>query len=114
VVVVVGANNSAHDIAGALWEEGAHVTMIQRSSTLVVKSDTLRELSQAPLYSEEAVASGISTDQADLTFASVPHRLLPLVQIPTWNAIRDRDADFYRDLEASGFVTDFGEDGSGL
>jgi putative flavoprotein involved in K+ transport len=39
-VVVVGSNNSAFDICGALWEVGADVTMVQRSSTHIVKSDT--------------------------------------------------------------------------
>ena len=31
--VVIGSNNSAHDICAALWEAGADVTMVQRSST---------------------------------------------------------------------------------
>ena len=31
--VVIGSNNSAHDICAALWEHGADVTMVQRSST---------------------------------------------------------------------------------
>jgi len=30
--VVLGSNNSAHDICAALWEHGADVTMVQRSS----------------------------------------------------------------------------------
>ena len=42
--VVIGSNNSAHDICAALWEAGADVTMVQRSSTHVVKSDSLMEL----------------------------------------------------------------------
>ena len=33
--VVLGSNNSAHDICAALWEQDADVTMIQRSSTHV-------------------------------------------------------------------------------
>ena len=40
-VVVLGSNNSAHDICADLWEHGADVTMIQRSSTLVARSETL-------------------------------------------------------------------------
>ncbi|WP_407811351.1 NAD(P)-binding domain-containing protein, partial [Staphylococcus aureus] len=40
-VVVIGSNNSAHDICAALWEAGADVTMLQRSSTHIVKSDSL-------------------------------------------------------------------------
>ena len=39
--VVVGSNNSAFDICGALWEKGADVTMVQRSSTHIVRSDTV-------------------------------------------------------------------------
>ena len=35
--VVIGSNNSAHDICADLWEHGADVTMIQRSPTLVVR-----------------------------------------------------------------------------
>ena len=40
-VVVVGSNNSAFDICGALFEVGADVTMVQRSSTHVARSETL-------------------------------------------------------------------------
>jgi len=36
---VLGACNSAHDICADLWEQGADVTMVQRSSTHVAKSD---------------------------------------------------------------------------
>ena len=36
--VVIGSNNSAFDICGALWENGADVTMVQRSSTHIVQS----------------------------------------------------------------------------
>jgi len=43
--VVIGSNNSAHDICAALWEAGADVTMVQRSSTHIVKSDSLMDIS---------------------------------------------------------------------
>src|SRR4051794_23133568 len=42
--VVVGANNSAHDICADLWASGADVTMIQRSATTVVKASALKRL----------------------------------------------------------------------
>ncbi|WP_129139437.1 NAD(P)/FAD-dependent oxidoreductase [Modicisalibacter coralii] len=113
-VVVVGANNSAHDICAALWENDADVTMLQRSSTHVVKSDSLMEHALGPLYSEEAVANGITTDKADLIFASIPYRLLPDFQRPAFDTIREQDADFYRRLERAGFMLDFGDDDSGL
>jgi len=113
-VVVIGANNSAHDICAALWEAGAEVTMVQRSPTLVVRSETLMEIGFGALYSEQALAAGISTEQADLIYASTPYRLMPQWQIPLYQKIRARDAEFYRKLQAAGFMLDWGEDESGL
>ncbi|HEY0328272.1 MAG TPA: NAD(P)/FAD-dependent oxidoreductase [Rhodopseudomonas sp.] len=112
--VVIGSNNSAHDICAALWEAGADVTMVQRSSTHIVKSDSLMEIGLGPLYSEQAVRNGMTTEKADLIFASLPYKILHEFQIPIYNAIRERDADFYKRLEAAGFMLDFGDDGSGL
>jgi putative flavoprotein involved in K+ transport len=113
-VVVIGANNSAHDICGALWEGGADVTMVQRSSTHIVKSDSLMEIGLGDLYSERAVASGMTTQKADLTFASVPFKIMHEFQVPLYDRIRERDANFYKRLEDAGFMLDFGADGSGL
>ena len=112
--VVVGSNNSAHDICADLVEHGAHVTMLQRSSTLVARSETLLRRAWSALYSEEAVATGITTDKADLLAASMPYRLQPEMQRPIWARIAEEDAPFYDRLRAAGFLLDFGEDGSGL
>lgn len=112
--VVIGSNNSAHDISAALWEHGADVTMVQRSSTHVVRSDTLMELGLSALYSEQAVEAGMTTAKADMTFASIPYKILHQFQIPVYNAIRERDAEFYRRLEKAGFMLDYGDDESGL
>ncbi len=113
-VVVVGSNNSAHDICAALWEGGADVTMLQRSSTHIVKSDSLMEIGLGDLYSERAVAAGMTTRKADLIFASLPYRILHEFQIPVYNKIREKDAEFYKRLEKAGFMLDFGDDDSGL
>lgn len=112
--VVVGSNNSAHDLCAALWEQDADVTMIQRSSTHVAKSESLMELVLGGLYSEQAVRNGITTEVADLLFASIPYRLLPDIHKPLYEEIRRRDADLYCRLEQAGFLLDFGDDGSGL
>jgi putative flavoprotein involved in K+ transport len=112
--VVIGSNNSAHDICAALWEGGVDVTMVQRSSTHIVRSDSLMEIALGGLYSEEAVAAGMTTQKADLTFASLPYRILPGLQVPVYNEIRKRDEDFYARLEKAGFLLDYGEDDSGL
>ncbi len=113
-VVVIGANNSAHDICAALWEGGADVTMVQRSSTHIVKSDSLMDIGLGDLYSERALANGVTTDKADMIFASLPYAIMADFQVPVYNAIRERDAEFYRKLEAAGFMLDFGDDDSGL
>jgi putative flavoprotein involved in K+ transport len=112
--VVIGANNSAHDICAALWEGGADVTMVQRSSTHIVKSDSLMSIALGGLYSEEAVAAGMTTQKADLTFASLPYRIMHEFQIPVYDEIRKKDADFYSRLGAAGFLLDYGDDDSGL
>jgi putative flavoprotein involved in K+ transport len=112
--IVVGANSSAHDIAADLWQYGAKVTMLQRSPTTVVRSETLMELGFESLYSESAVRAGITTDKADLIFASTPFRIMHRAQVPIYREIRERDAALYHRLETSGFRCDFGEDESGL
>ena len=112
--VVIGSNNSAHDICKALHENDVDVTMVQRSSTHIVKSDSLMDLGLGDLYSERAVAAGMTTEKADLTFASLPYRIMADFQKPIYDAIRQRDKDFYDRLAAAGFRLDFGDDDSGL
>jgi putative flavoprotein involved in K+ transport len=112
--VIIGSNNSAFDICGALWEAGADVTMIQRSSTHIVKSDSLMDLGLGDLYSERALAAGMTTQKADLTFASLPYRIMHTFQQPVYAAIKERDQEFYDRLEAAGFRHDWGDDDSGL
>ncbi|KUI29905.1 FAD-dependent oxidoreductase [Mycobacterium sp. IS-1742] len=112
--VVIGSNNSAHDICKALVENGVDTTMVQRSSTHIVKSDSLMDLGLGDLYSERALAAGMTTEKADLTFASLPYRIMHEFQTPIYDAIRERDRDFYERLAAAGFELDWGDDGSGL
>jgi putative flavoprotein involved in K+ transport len=112
--VVIGSNNSAHDICADLWEQGADVTMVQRTSTHIVKSETLMDIGLGALYSEQAVANGVTTDTADLIFASIPYAILHEFQIPLYQQMAERDAEFYEQLSAAGFMLDWGDDGSGL
>ena len=113
-VVIIGSNNSAHDIAAALWEHDVDVTMIQRSSTHIVRSDTLMDIGLGGLYSEQAVQNGVTTEKADLIFASLPYKIMHQWQIPLYDQMRERDKDFYDGLERAGFKLDWGDDGSGL
>ncbi|MDP3523748.1 MAG: NAD(P)/FAD-dependent oxidoreductase [Hoeflea sp.] len=112
--VVIGSNNSAHDICAALWENDVDVTMVQRSSTHIVKSDTLMDIGLGGLYSEQAVRDGMTTNKADMIFASLPYRILHEFQIPLYDQMREKDADFYEGLTKAGFWLDWGDDNSGL
>lgn len=112
--VVIGAGSSGHDVCADLWEHDAQVTMVQRSPAIVVRSETLMEIGFRPLYSEQALQRGVTTEHADLLFASIPFRLMAAVQEPLSAEMRRADADFYQRLTAAGFLWDFGEDESGL
>ncbi len=112
--VVIGSNNSAHDIAAALWENDVDVTMVQRSTTHIVRSDTLMDVGLSGLYSEQAVRNGMTTQKADMIFASIPYKIMHEFQIPLYDQMRERDADFYEGLEKAGFMLDWGTDNSGL
>lgn len=113
-VVVIGANNSAHDICADLVEHGAEVTMVQRSSTHIVRQSTMTNVLLGQVYSQAAIDAGISTDRADLLAASVPIRLQEQVHRQTWAAIREAETPFYDRLEKAGFKLDFAEDGTGI
>ncbi|MDF8334350.1 flavin-containing monooxygenase [Novosphingobium cyanobacteriorum] len=113
-VIVVGANNSAHDICADLVEHGAQATMVQRSSTHIVRQSTMTDVLLKPVFSQEAVEAGITTDRADLLTASVPIRLQEQVHRQAWAEIRKAEAPFYDRLEKAGFKLDFAEDGAGI
>ena len=87
--------------------------MIQRSPTTVVRSETQMELG-FDIYSEEAVQKGIDVDAADMIAAATPFALQPPIQRALTGKIRERDAEFYKKLAATGFLIDFGEDETGL
>ena len=113
--VVVGSNTSAHDICADLWESGAErVTMIQRSPTTVVSSDALMEIVFKGLYSESAVAGGISTERADMMFASMSMAALEERQRQATREMKALDAELLGRLKAAGFLLDDGADGTGL
>ncbi|HEY6817601.1 MAG TPA: NAD(P)/FAD-dependent oxidoreductase [Croceibacterium sp.] len=108
--VVIGSNNSAHDIAVDLWEHGAQVTMIQRSPTIVVRADTMSELAKHLPYANPA----IPIDFADLTGAVTPYRPRLAAEKGFSDYLRQLDAAFYQRLAASGFDLWHGEDETGF
>jgi putative flavoprotein involved in K+ transport len=112
-IVVVGANNSALDIAADAALHDADVTMIQRSSTNIIRQEMLCEMLK-PLYSEEALAAGMTTERADLYVASMPIRLLEQTSRQFWDSVRVTEGAYYDRIEKAGFQIDFGVDGTGF
>jgi len=109
--IILGSNNSAHDICANLWEHNATVTMIQRSPTLVARSETL--LAGSP-YSEAAQQAGIPTEEIDALGATMPLAVQTAQAVADWAKIRKADAELYERLTQAGFLLTFGEDETGL
>jgi putative flavoprotein involved in K+ transport len=103
--IVVGSNNSAHDMAEYLHKHGASsVTMLQRSPTYVVRIEHLSAM-LAPFYSENSPPTAF----ADLIFNSFPIPLLEKFHTLDTERIRREDAHFYHQLEEKGFLLNFSE-----
>ena len=99
-VMVIGTGTSGHDIAQDLHSNGARVTLVQRSPTLIVNIEPAAQIPYA-VYSE-----GICTEDCDTIAASLPlalaresHRLMALQAAAM-------DQQLIADLSRSGFRID--------
>ena len=104
--IVIGTGNSGHDIAQDLHSSGAHVTMFQRSSTLVVSIEPSAQLVYAP-YNEGTL------DDNDLIATSMPLQLARKSHRLTGEKSKALDQDLLDGLERAGFKLDYGEDNTG-
>src|SRR3989442_15361072 len=103
--VVLGSNNSAHDIAADLWEQGAEsVTMIQRSSSVVCTSDALMEHAWGKLYSQAALEAGITPEIGGLALPSTPLNPPPPPMNPDNKTIPKRHAQVSPGGEKAGVL----------
>ena len=53
------------------------------------------------LSSEEAVASGMTTEKADMVFVSLPYRIMHKFQTPLYDQIKQSDAGLDAEPEAA-------------
>jgi cation diffusion facilitator CzcD-associated flavoprotein CzcO len=106
-VLVIGSGNSGHDIAQDLHSSDAKVTLVQRSSTMIVNVEPSAQLPYA-LYDE-----GLPLEDCDLITASIPTSLARRSHILMTEQARKLDKDLLDALERRGFKLDFGEDGTG-
>lgn len=107
-VMVFGTGTSAHDIAQDLEGNGAKVTMVQRSPTLVVNIEP-----SAQLYDGVFLGPGPSRDDRDLINLSIPLALMKVAHKEITDKVKEIDKPLLDRLEKAGFRLDFGEGGTG-
>jgi len=108
--VVVGACNSAHDIVQDLYESGADVTMIQRSSTHVIS----QENGIPAIFGANFAQGGPPTEYADLLASATPWPQVLEYAVEGTRQTAEKDAELLAALDAAGFKRNDGPDGTGL
>ncbi len=108
--VVVGACNSGHDIAQDLYEAGADVTLVQRSSTHIIS----QEHGIPAIFGANFVEGGPPTEYCDLMASAYPWPLVLQGAVEGTRQTAIKDADLLAGLEAVGFKLNDGPDGTGL
>ena len=106
-VIIIGSGTSGHDIAQDLHSNGAQVTLVQRSSTMVVNIEPSAQLPYA-LYDE-----GPPLEDCDLITTSIPLALARKSHTLLTEQARKMDEELLAGLERRGFKLDFGDDGTG-
>jgi putative flavoprotein involved in K+ transport len=104
--LVIGTGNSGHDIAQDLYSSGAKVTLVQRSSTLIVSIEPSAQLVYSP-YNEGTL------EDNDLIATSMPLKLARKSHAMVTEQSKQLDKELLEGLERVGFKLDFGEDNTG-
>jgi cation diffusion facilitator CzcD-associated flavoprotein CzcO len=107
-VFVFGTGTSAHDIAQDLHGNGAQVTMVQRSPTLITNVEPSAQLYDGVYYSP-----GPSLEDRDLINTSFPLPVMKQAHKLLTAKSRAYDAELLTGLERVGFRLEFGEDDTG-
>jgi putative flavoprotein involved in K+ transport len=108
--IVVGACNSGHDIAQDLYEAGADVTMVQRSSTYIMS----QEHGIPAIFGANFREDGPPTEYADLLASAFPWPLVLEAAVELTKDTAIKDAALLASLDAVGFKRNDGPDGTGL
>ena len=104
--LVIGTGNSGHDIAQDLHSSGADVTMVQRSSTLIVSIEPSAQLVYAP-YNEGTL------EDNDLIATSMPLPVARKSHAMVTEKSKELDKELLEGLARVGFKLDFGKDNTG-
>jgi cation diffusion facilitator CzcD-associated flavoprotein CzcO len=104
--LVIGTGNSGHDIAQDLHSSGADVTLVQRSSTLIVSIEPSAQLVYAP-YNEGTL------DDNDLIATSMPLAVARKSHAMVTEHSKRLDKELLDGLARVGFKLDFGDGDTG-
>ena len=104
--LVIGTGNSGHDIAQDLHSSGAHVTLVQRSSTLITNIEPSAQLAYAA-YNEGTL------EDNDLIATSMPLALAKRSHVMLTEQSKKLDKELLDGLARVGFNLDFGDGGTG-
>jgi len=104
--LVIGTGNSGHDVAQDLHSSGAHVTLVQRSPTLITNIEPSAQLAYA------AYNDGTLEDN-DLIATSMPLVLARRSHVMLTEQSRQLDKPLLEALERIGFRLDYGENNTG-
>jgi putative flavoprotein involved in K+ transport len=108
-VLVVGAGVTGHDITQDLHENGADVTILQRSSTYVINVDTFHTVFLGA-YLE---GSPFTTEEADMLGATLAFGWIGAASRPGVEMAKHVDQPLLDRLEAAGFALQYGPTGGG-
>jgi cation diffusion facilitator CzcD-associated flavoprotein CzcO len=106
-VIVFGTGTSSHDICQELQAAGSHVTMVQRSPTMVVNVEP------AQLYDKTYLGDGPAVEIRDILNTNVPLPVMKVAHKLITDEVKRLDAPLLTRLERAGFRLEFGEDGTG-
>ena len=108
--VVVGCCNSGHDISQDFYEKGYDITMVQRSTTCVISSESITEIGLKGVYDEH----GPPVDDADMWLHSLPSEVLKSLQVKVTALQNENDKEILQGLAKAGFALDQGPENAGL
>ncbi|KAJ5975786.1 hypothetical protein N7481_009493 [Penicillium waksmanii] len=108
-VVVVGTGNSGHDIAQNYHENGADVTMLQRSGTYVITAEKGVFMMHEGLHEDAP-----PTEQCDIVSESLPFPVQFALSVHGTKRFAEAEKDTLDGLRRAGFQLDFGPDGAGI
>ncbi|KAJ5554067.1 hypothetical protein N7513_004026 [Penicillium frequentans] len=119
-VIVVGTGNSGHDIAQNYYENGADVTMLQRSGTYVITAEKGVFMMHEGMHEDGGELStnieheAPPTEECDIVSESLPFPVQFALGVHNTKRFAAAEKETLDGLRKAGFQLDFGVDGAGI